>query len=145
MEQILPNVSSLLIKIGAIIALILGLFKIIQGIIILLFSHGISALLGTLFPAASTLINLIPIGGTILAAIWIILGAIIAAIGFALLKIPVPISQQDRGKWVGILAVLLALALIFGSGSLAAAIGIALLGLVLAPATPTPPPTKEQK
>jgi hypothetical protein len=145
MEQILPSVSSLLIKIGAIIALILGLFKIVEGLIILLFSHGISALLGTLFPGASSIISLIPIGGAILAAIWIILGAVIAAIGYSLLKVPVPITQPDRGKWVGILAVLLALALIFGSTSLAAAIGIALIGLVLAPVTPTPPPTKEQK
>ncbi|MCC6004144.1 MAG: hypothetical protein LM590_07370 [Thermofilum sp.] len=145
MEQILPSVSSLLIKIGAIIALILGLSKIVEGLIILLFSHGISALLGTLFPGASSIIGLIPIGGTILAAIWIILGAVIAVIGYSLLKVPVPITQPDRGKWVGILAVLLALALIFGSTSLAAAIGIALIGLVLAPATPTPPPTKEQK
>jgi hypothetical protein len=142
MQQILPSISSLLIKIGAIIALILGLSKIVEGLIILLFAHGISALLGTLFPGASTLINLVPIGGTILAAIWIILGAVIAAIGYSLLKVPVPITQPDRGKWVGILAALLALALIFGSTSLAAAIGIALIGLVLAPVTPTPPPTK---
>ena len=145
MEQILPSVSSLLIKIGAIITLILGLFKIVEGLIILLFAHGISALLSMLFPEASRIIGLIPIGGTILAVVWITLGAVIAAIGYSLLKVPVPTSQQDKGKWVGILAVLIALALIFGSISLAAAIGIALLGIVLAPATPPPPPTKEEK
>jgi len=140
-ERILPDAASLLIKIGAIIAVILGIFDIIKGLIVLLFAHAISALLSALLPGASRIIELIPIGGTVLAVIWIILGAVVAAIGFSLLKIPVPLSRQDRGKWVGILAVLLALALIFGSTSLAAAVGIALLGLVLAPTAP-PPPTQ---
>ena len=105
-------------------------------------SHTLSPpFLGALFPEASKIIEPIPIGGTILAVMWIILEVVVAAIGYSLLKIPVLVSQQDKGKWVGILAVLLALALIFGSTSLAAAAGIALLGLVLAPTAP-PPPTQ---
>lgn len=139
MEQVLRSAASLLVKIGAIIAVILGVFEIIKGLVTLLFAHAISALLSALFPGASKIIELIPIGGTILGAIWIILGVVIAAIGYSLLKIPVPVSQQDRGRWVGVLAALLALALILGSTSLVAAIGIALLGLILAPVAPPPP------
>jgi|GEM_PF-2385023 len=141
MERVLQDAASLLIKVGGIVTVILGIFEIIKGLLVLLFAHGISALLGALLPGASNIISLIPIGGTILAAIWIILGAVVAAVGFSLLRVSVPVPQPDRGKWVGILAVFLALALIFGSTSLAAALGIALLGLLLAPVAPPPPPT----
>ncbi len=145
MERFGLDVAGLLIKIGGIIALVLGIFQIIEGVITVLVASVLGSLLGFIFPGLGALLKLIPIGGTILAAAHIVVGAVLAAISYSLIKLSTPLPANERNRWVAILAVLAALALIFGAWSLLVGLGISLAGLLLAPvrqpgAREAPPP-----
>jgi len=143
MERLGGEVAALLMKIGGIIALILGLFEIAKGVLTIIVAHAIGGFLSFLFPGIAELIKIIPIGGALLAAAYIIVGAIVVAVGYSLTKIPVPTPPEEKGRWTIILAVLIALALIFGSYGLLVAFALALASLLLAPSArpPAPPPT----
>jgi hypothetical protein len=140
-ERLGGEIASFLVKIGGVIALVLGVIEILKGIVVLVLANLIGGFLGSLFPGVGWLLNLIPIGGSILAAAYIIGGAVVAAVGYTLVKMPVPPAHEEKSKWILILAVLAAIALAFGSYTILLSLALALAGLLLAPTVkPTPPP-----
>jgi len=140
-ERLGGEIASFLVKIGGIIALVLGVLDILKGIVLLVLANVIGGFLGSILPGLGWLLNLIPIGGSILSAVYIVAGAVIAAVGYTLVKMPVPPPAEEKSRWVLILAVLAALALAFGSYATLLALALALAGLLLAPTVkPTAPP-----
>jgi vacuolar-type H+-ATPase subunit I/STV1 len=140
-ERLGGEIASFLVKIGGIIALVLGVLDILKGIVLLVLANVIGSFLGSILPGLGWLLNLIPIGGSILSAVYIVAGAVIAAVGYTLVKMPVPPTAEEKSRWVLILAVLAALALAFGSYATLLALALALAGLLLAPTVkPTAPP-----
>lgn len=142
------DISAFLIQIGGILAIILGIFEVIRGLVVLLATAFLQAVLSPLILSTflAPLAPLIPwIGGT-LAVVYVILGIIVAAIGYRLYKLGTPpLPKGERDRWIVLTAIFLSLALILGHTWLAIALAVSLAGLVLsptnqAPVTPTPPP-----
>ena len=144
MERLGGEIAGFLVRIGGVIALVLGVIEILKGFALLLLANLIGGFLGSLLPGAGWLLKLIPVGGTILGAAYIVGGAVVAAVGYALVKMPVPPPSEEKSRWILILAVLAAIALALGSYTILVALIIALAGLLLAPTvkhTPPPPPS----
>jgi len=145
-ERLGGEIAGFLVKIGGVIALVLGVLDVLKGIALLVLANVIGVLLGSVLPGSMLpglgwLLNFISIGGGILSAVYIAAGAVIAAVGYALVKMPVPPPAEEKSRWVLFLAVLAALALAFGSYATLLALALAIAGLLLAPtAKPAPPP-----
>ncbi len=138
-EKIAPEFAGLLVKIGAIIIIVLGIFEIIKGIVIILFASAIGALLSSLLPVYGEILKLIPVGGMLLALLYIVIGSIVVSVGFSLLKASLPLTPDQRNRWITLLGVLIAIALLFSSWDLLIGLVLALAGIIILPVAQAPP------
>lgn len=140
-----------LVKIGGVLAMVLGVVEAVKAVIALIlagsFGTLLSTLLGSYFPAAKWLADiLLPLAYAYLVGA-LVAGVIVALAGYNLYRLgSLPsIPVEERNKWIVYTVILIALSLIVGATYIVIAFAVALLGLILLPAeqAPVTPPTPQ--
>jgi hypothetical protein len=124
-----------IVKVGGILAMVLGVIEAIKAVIGLVLVGAVGGLVSSFLPAIGWLVNLLaPIGYAYLVGLMVI-GIIISVVGYNLYKLgsAQKLSPEDRNKWIVILVILLALSLIAGATYVTIAFVISLIGLILLP------------
>lgn len=137
------EIAGPLVRIGGLIAFVLGVFEVVKGLLLLALVQAAGRLLSgawllsSIFPELGWLLSLVPVSGAALAAAHIVAGAVYAAAARSLIKAPVPMPPEERDKWTTALAVLAAVAIILNLHGLLLALGLSLAGLLLGAAEAT--------
>ena len=138
----LEDISSMLVKAGSAIILVLGIADVLKGIIVVAAISVLGSIAGSILSSLTPLLGftgwLLPLLGFFVGGLNIIAGAIAAAIGYFLLKLPTPLPAEQRNKWLLLTAIFAAVALIFLSHWYLLAFALVLLGFLLSPARPPP-------
>jgi hypothetical protein len=136
------EVGKILLEIGGILMMVLGAVSIIKAIIILALAGTLGGIISSFFPAIRWLVNLLlPFGYAYTIGI-LVVGIVLAVIGYKVYKLgSLPsIPSDKRNTWIVILVILLAIALLAGETYTSIALIIPLVGLVLTPVEQLPPP-----
>jgi hypothetical protein len=136
------EIVKIFIKIGGILAMVLGAIEVIKAIIYIILIGVLGSVALSIFPAISWLANLLmPIGYAYLAGM-LIIGIIISLIGYNLYKLGAlpSISLEEKNRWIIITVIIMALSLVVGATHVTIAFVISLIGLILLPTKQAPSP-----
>ncbi|MEM2299114.1 MAG: hypothetical protein QXW23_06295 [Thermofilaceae archaeon] len=137
------DLAQVILKIGGVLLLVLGFVDILRGMVLLIiFSHigwFVRITLDRAFPILGFVGRFLTLLGPIIGIAHIVLGAVAFAVGYQLAKLAAPMPAPTRDRWLIIVAVLTALALIFLSPWYLLAFLLILLGLLLSPTLPPQP------
>lgn len=138
----LGEVGKFLVKIGGIIALVLGIvnaLKYAAYLLLLYLAKGVLdaliAALGSSLSWISMITNLMASLGSVAFIALLVLSIVFAYLGFRIFKAAdeLPMPAKARDKWIIALSILFALSLLLGSPFLAASFLLPIVGLIIAP------------
>lgn len=138
------EVTSGLVKVGGVIALILGIVDMLRGLAILFFASVLKDILEPILAGTflASILPFLPVIGGVFAIGSLILGVIAIVAGYILSRLDLALlNEAQRNRVIIFCAIIAALSLLLQSPWLFIAIAISLAGILLAP-KPLPPPSQ---
>ncbi|MEM0460279.1 MAG: hypothetical protein QXJ21_06785 [Thermofilum sp.] len=144
----LEDVSSVLVRVGGVLLLVLGIADIVKGLVMLIALSVLGGIAGGILSSVAPFFEfarwVLPLLGPLLGGSSLVVGTVAAVVGYSLLKLPAPLPAEQRNRWLLVTAILAAVALVFLSYWYLLAFAIILLGFLLSPTRLPPPPAVPQ-
>jgi hypothetical protein len=137
------EIGKILLEIGGILIMVIGAVDVIKAVIMIALAGALGGLISGFLPSIKWLVDLLIPFGYALAAGMLVVGIILAVIGYKIYRLGLlpGIPSNKRNMWIVILVILLAVALLAGEVYTSIALVVPLVGLVLMPVEQLPPPS----
>jgi len=141
----LGEIGKLLIKIGGILAMVLGVVDVLKYAAYLILIYLAKGFLDTIIsnlspslPWISIVTSLLTSSGSLVSAALLVLSVVFTYLGFRIFKAAdeVPMPTKARDRWIIVLSVLFALSLLLSSPFLAISFLLPIIGLIIVPTQP---------